>query len=527
VADSSQDRVLVYLAPLETGGPAGTGDDTADFVFGQGGSFTTFNCNQSGPASAGTLCDPLGVAVDGDGNVYVADSDNARVLVYLDPLETGGAGTGDATADFVFGQGGNFMTSECNQGGTASANTLCSPEGVAVDSDGNVYVADDDNNRVLVYLDPLNTDATADFVFGQGGSFTSDTCNLGDISAGTLCGPEGVTVDGVGNLYAMDSGNHRVLVYSSFSGVAGGQFWQCFNVTGGDDPRESLTLTTEFGDDDVTVRRATRFCETATKNGEGSLEPLAFYLCYTVTGGMDPNEDVTLTTANFGEDDVTVRSATSMCAPAEKYVEGSYVGDLDLPSQQCFNLTGGIDPREGVTLATDNFGEDDVTVRRSNLMCEEALVDADNGALPEPVQRQCFTLTGGNDPNREIEVRTELVGEDTVRVRASTLMCEASLNQPPVAVDDVRDLDSGGCAFFVFSGVLANDTDPDGGPQDLTAVLVSGPTDVSFFELNSDGSFSITYEVGGGPTRTFTYQAFDGEDLSNTATVTTNNPGCT
>jgi hypothetical protein len=232
---------------------------------------------------------------------------------------------------------------------------------------------------------------------------------------------------------------------------------------------------------------------------------------------MDPNEDVTLTTANFGEGDVTVRSATSMCEPAEKYVEGSYVGDLALPSQQCFNLTGGMDPREGVTLATDNFGEDDVTVRRSNLMCDEALVDADNGALPEPVQRQCFTLTGGHDPNREIDVRTELFGEDTVRVRASTLMCEASPNQPPVAVND--NLELAGCSFNVSApGVLANDFDPDNGPLPLTAVLVSRPSAPGPFNLNSDGSFTFFPDSDIGEDF-FTYQAFDGVAHSDIATV--------
>jgi len=52
-------------------------------------------------------------------------------------------------------------------------------------------------------------------VFGQGGDFTSTDCNLGGISASSLCGPEGVAVDGAGNLYVADSDNHRVLRFDS------------------------------------------------------------------------------------------------------------------------------------------------------------------------------------------------------------------------------------------------------------------------------------------------------------------------
>jgi hypothetical protein len=156
------------------------------------------------------------------------------------------------------------------------------------------------------------------------------------------------------------------------------------------------------------------------------LEPAEFYLCYTLTGGMDPREYVMLLTENFGEDEVRVRASTTMCEPAQKYVEGSWTGDLKLPTYQCFNLTDGNDPNERVTLVTDNFGEDDVTVRRSTLMCEMALVNPENGGLLTGV-RQCFTLTGGHDPRREVEVRTERFGNDRLEVRSSTMMCKPAL----------------------------------------------------------------------------------------------------
>ncbi len=203
VADGQNNRVLEYDSPLTT-------DTVADRVFGQG-SFTTNTCNTAGEASAptaSTLCTPDAVGLDSAGNLYVADTDNNRVLEYDNPLTT------DTVADRVFGQG-SFTTNTCNTAGPDSAPTagsLCRPFGVALDGAGSLYAADNSNNRVLEYDSPLTTDTVADRVFGQGGSFTSNICNLGGTSAASLCAPQTVAVDGDGNLYVAD-GNHRVLQY--------------------------------------------------------------------------------------------------------------------------------------------------------------------------------------------------------------------------------------------------------------------------------------------------------------------------
>jgi streptogramin lyase len=156
--------------------------------------------------------------VDAAGNVYVADTSNHRVLVYLDPQNT------DTAADLVLGQP-NF-TSKRNMdfvgvkviGASTlcfpvSASTLCFPYGVAVDAAGNVYVADG-NNRVLEYHTPLTTDTVADVVLGQP-NFTSNTANNGGVSASSLHVPHGVAVDTAGNVHVADLYNNRVLVYIS------------------------------------------------------------------------------------------------------------------------------------------------------------------------------------------------------------------------------------------------------------------------------------------------------------------------
>jgi len=189
VADSVNNRVLEYDSPLTT-------DTIADRVFGQGGSFTSGACNLGG-ISASSLCNPLRVAMDAVGNLYVTDVFNNRVLEYDGPLTT------DTVADRVFGQGGSFTSATCNTAGFDSpptSGTLCQPFGVDLDGAGDLYVTDRLNHRVLEYDSPLTTDTVADRVFGQGGSFTSSACNLGGISASSLCTPIDVEVDGAGSL---------------------------------------------------------------------------------------------------------------------------------------------------------------------------------------------------------------------------------------------------------------------------------------------------------------------------------------
>jgi 6-phosphogluconolactonase (cycloisomerase 2 family) len=200
VADTANHRVLEFDSPLTT-------DDTADQVFGQAASFLSSQCNLGRAASRDTLCKPNAVAADSAGNVYIADTNNHRLLEYDTPLTT------DRRADRVFGQLGSFTTSGCNQGGAASRQTLCSPTGVTLDDSGNVFIADSANNRVLEFDSPLSSDRRADRVFGQNGAFGSTVCNKAGVGAASLCSPRSAGVDESGNLYVADLRNNRVLEY--------------------------------------------------------------------------------------------------------------------------------------------------------------------------------------------------------------------------------------------------------------------------------------------------------------------------
>jgi hypothetical protein len=204
VADSGNHRVLAWrsIAALQNGSPA-------DLVFGQP-DFLSWGAECDNSAVNGeTLCFPSAVAVDGAGNLYVVDQGNNRVLEYNQPFIT------DTIPDMVFGQGGSFTTTGCNKGGKITASTLCDPIGVAADQPGNVYIADSSNSRVLEYDTPLINGVVADRVYGQNGSFTSGPCNGSGVGAVSLCTPGAVAVDGSGHLYIADAGNFRVLEYDT------------------------------------------------------------------------------------------------------------------------------------------------------------------------------------------------------------------------------------------------------------------------------------------------------------------------
>ncbi|HET9767096.1 MAG TPA: hypothetical protein VFS60_09620, partial [Thermoanaerobaculia bacterium] len=129
----------------------------ADLVLGQQDRWST-GCNKGGRGMA-SLCTRgqySGMAVDAHGTLWVADAGNNRVLGYRAPFVQGGV------ADVVLGQP-DGSTGDC----ALSASGLCLPGGVAVDRDGNVFVADIAQNRILEYDDPLHRGGVADGVLGS------------------------------------------------------------------------------------------------------------------------------------------------------------------------------------------------------------------------------------------------------------------------------------------------------------------------------------------------------------------------
>ena len=226
VADTGNSRVLAFLDPLANGGgtpgtSGSAGDTTADYVFGQT-NFADFDCNQNLSApTASTLCmagffeGGGGVGVDLNGNVYIADTYNNRVLQFDSPLTQPGVTPSTSfSADAVFGQT-NFTNNSLNQGGSnPTASTLAEPIDVKIDSNFNVYVADLENSRVLKFSEPAvplsSNDPAASAVIGQK-NFGVASCQISDAC---ISEASGVAIDSSGNVFAADLEDNRVLEYS-------------------------------------------------------------------------------------------------------------------------------------------------------------------------------------------------------------------------------------------------------------------------------------------------------------------------
>ncbi|HWE85099.1 MAG TPA: NHL repeat-containing protein [Terracidiphilus sp.] len=212
VADSGDNRVLIFSTPLSADASAGT-------VIGQT-SFTQRLANQGAAnPTAASLDGPMGLAMDSAGNLWVADNNNCRVLEFQPPFTTG------MSASLVIGQS-NFDTSGPRTGPYCEANLTppisaanIRPAGVAFDSQGDLWVV---SGEVTEYVPPFQSGMAPSAVIGAPNLDTLASCNgtssgeHGPIlppTAGTLCGPEAIAFDAHGNLWVTDQGNLRVLEF--------------------------------------------------------------------------------------------------------------------------------------------------------------------------------------------------------------------------------------------------------------------------------------------------------------------------
>ena len=193
---------------------------------------------ENGPATAAQLLSPQGLWADSAGNVYIADSGTARILkvsgCVLSRVAGGGATAGDnlpATSAQLGAPSGTAMDtsgilyisdpqtalvravrngtiSTAAGGGTtlgdngpATSAKLSEPQAVAVDSGGNLYIAD--ANRVRLVSAGVITTAAGNGTSGYQG-------DSGPPTAAMLSGPSGIAVDAAGSLYIADSGNNRI-----------------------------------------------------------------------------------------------------------------------------------------------------------------------------------------------------------------------------------------------------------------------------------------------------------------------------
>jgi len=213
VTEFAAGKVNVYNSAGTVIGSAGTGNGT----------------------TAGKLKSPYGPVLDSAGNIYVAERDNQRIskfspsgqfLFALGYDVTPGGSTGLETC-----------TTSCQAGTVgAGAGQLTDPQGIAVASNGDIYVGDFTNDRIEVY--------------SSAGAFLR-TIGASGSAAGQITHPIGIALDSAGNVYVADSFNSRIDEFTGSGGFVRAFGWDV--IPGGSTGFETCTVATTckqgaFGD---------------------------------------------------------------------------------------------------------------------------------------------------------------------------------------------------------------------------------------------------------------------------------------
>lgn len=209
-----------YLSGTGVGGLGVLVDGNLLPVAGQLGLYTSVGDNQ--PATQAELYLPSGIALDGAGNLYIADSLHNRIrMVCASATSTTIQGTTCTGAGIITTIAGSGNPSYTGDNGPASSATLSGPGDVAFDGAGNLYIADSGNNviRMITAATGVITTIAGNIggtVCGSSSDAVGDGCPA---TQATLNLPEGVTLDANANIYIADTNNHRIREVNAATGA--------------------------------------------------------------------------------------------------------------------------------------------------------------------------------------------------------------------------------------------------------------------------------------------------------------------
>ncbi|HEX8818165.1 MAG TPA: choice-of-anchor D domain-containing protein [Terriglobales bacterium] len=201
VVNASTQRISLFAGSYNGGVPCGNSSDA---------------CGDGGPATQALLNAPQSVALDGQNNVYIADTVDNRIRCVL--AVVGGCGdvahayavgeiitvAGTGSPCTIYNDGSSSTPPFCGDGGPATAAKIGKPSGVAVTSQGVIYVADTRASLIRVISGgTISTFAGLPEAPGYNG-------DGGAATAAKLQSPEGVFVDASGNVLIADTGNQRI-----------------------------------------------------------------------------------------------------------------------------------------------------------------------------------------------------------------------------------------------------------------------------------------------------------------------------
>lgn len=201
------------------------------------GNGTQGYAGDGGKATNAEFSNPQGIAVDSHGNIYIADATNNRIREV-------NVSNGNITTVAGGGSGCAQQTDTVGDGCTATNAILNGPSGIAVDSSGNIFISDRNNSRIREVSASTNVIST---VAGNGTAYFAG--DNGPATSAELFVPEGVAVDSAGNIYIADYNNNRIRKVTASTGiittVAGngfGEFGYACNYAGDNGPATSAQI---------------------------------------------------------------------------------------------------------------------------------------------------------------------------------------------------------------------------------------------------------------------------------------------
>jgi sugar lactone lactonase YvrE len=164
-----------------------------------------------GPATSATLYTPWGVAFDGMGNYFI--SDVYDLSPYYSRVRRVDAITGTIATVAGNGTRCSSSTAMCGDSGEATSANLWLPRGLAVDTEGGLYIGDERTNRIRKVTGGTIATVAGTGISGSGG-------NGGQATSAQFSHPVGLTRDSAGNLYIADSYNNQVRKITKSTGLA-------------------------------------------------------------------------------------------------------------------------------------------------------------------------------------------------------------------------------------------------------------------------------------------------------------------